>query len=103
MVVFLAGMTMNSATIVANGGMPYSVPAARRAGFSEASIGDVLGHPRLTAESHLAPLADAIPVPYLQTVASVGDLLIFAGISWLLISIALRATRRPATPASVPA
>lgn len=97
--VFLAGMTMNFAAILANGGMPYSVPAARRAGLSPAQIDvEVLGHPHLTAESRLAPLADVLPVPPLHAVASVGDLLIFGGLSWLLISLTKRRTPVPAPP-----
>ncbi|GIE98886.1 hypothetical protein Ari01nite_63510 [Paractinoplanes rishiriensis] len=87
MALFVTGMSMNFAAIVANGGMPFSVPAARRAGFTEAEIGtDVLGHPPLTPGSRLTPLADVIPLPGLHIVASAGDVLIFAGLVWLLLS-----------------
>lgn len=90
-VAFLAGLSMNSLAVAVNGGMPFSAPAARWAGFSEERISAyVVGHPELTAESRLAPLADVIPVPGLPAVASVGDLLIFGGLTLFLISTMMR-------------
>lgn len=96
---FLTGMTLNSLAIAANGGMPFSTTAARWAGLTETQIETyVVGHPPLTGESRLAPLADVLPVPGLHAVASVGDLLIFAGLPWLLAVIMLRGARTPAAP-----
>jgi len=93
---FLAGMTMNTVAIAANGGMPFAVGSARWAGLSEQEIrAYVPGHPPLTTESRLAPLADVLPVPGVHAVASVGDLLIFGGLTWLLITIMMRETRDP--------
>jgi hypothetical protein len=88
---FAGGLSMNFAAIVTNGGMPFSVPAARTAGFTSAAItADVPAHPHLTTGSRLAALADVLPVPHLHIVASAGDLLIITGIVWLLVSIMVR-------------
>lgn len=101
--VFLAGTTMNSAAMVANGGMPFSLTAARWAGFTDRQLDThVTGHPPLTADSRLVPLADVIPVPLLPAVASVGDLLIFVGLIWLLVATMMRRPADAAAPAHRP-
>jgi hypothetical protein len=102
MAMFVLGMTMNTLAIAANGGMPFSVGAARSAGLAEAEIETyVPGHPPLTTGSRLAPLADVLPVPGIHAVASVGDLLIFGGLTWLLIAIMMRGTQDSAVPRPV--
>lgn len=91
------GMSLNSVTVMLNGGMPFSASAARAAGFSEQEIATPrLGHPRLTTQSRLTPLADVIAVPGLQRVLSVGDLLMLIGGAWMLVTITTPARRRSA-------
>jgi len=92
LVVFATGYTANTAAVAANGGMPFSARAAELAGFSAAEIASPkLGHPPLTADSALMPLADLIPVPLLQRVVSVGDLFMILGATLLLAAL----TRTP--------
>ncbi|MFC7530020.1 DUF5317 family protein [Actinoplanes sp. GCM10030250] len=102
MAMFIVGMTLNTVVIAVNEGMPFSVGAARWAGLTEAEIDAyVPGHPPLTNVSRLAPLADVVPVPGVHAVASVGDVLIFGGLTWLLIAIMMRGIRDPAASTSV--
>ncbi|WCN79457.1 DUF5317 family protein [Micromonospora sp. LH3U1] len=102
MAIFIVGMTMNTLAIAANGGMPFSLGAAKWAGMTDAEIEKyVPGHPPLTTDSRLAPLADVLPVPGVHAVASIGDLLIIGGLTWLLIAIMLQGIQDPAVPASV--
>lgn len=95
---FVAGFTLNSLTIGLNGGMPFSVRAAQLAGLSPEVIATSrAGHRPLAPDSVLALFADVVPVPGLQRVVSVGDLLVLLGIAWLLISVGLLAGRHPRT------
>ena len=96
--VFALGFTLNTVTIALNGGMPVSAWAAHKAGFSERAIA---ASNTSSAETVLRIFADAIPVPALGIVLSPGDLLMFAGICWLIIALARRNT--PALSASRPA
>jgi hypothetical protein len=83
------GFTVNSLAIAVNGGMPFSVPGARVAGFSEAEIATpIVGHPPITTDSALIMFADVIPLPGLHRVISIGDILLLAGLVWLLAAIA---------------
>jgi hypothetical protein len=85
----LAGLVLNALVILANGGaMPVSADALRLVGRYDFALqlGAVgpIGHAQLaTPDTRLRFLADIIPlspVPFFQTVASVGDLLIAAGV-----------------------
>ncbi|HEY8601144.1 MAG TPA: DUF5317 domain-containing protein [Thermomicrobiales bacterium] len=100
----LLGLVLNAIVILANGGaMPVSADALRLVGRYDYALQlrdeGPLGHVELaTAETVLRPLADIIPlspVPLFQTVASVGDLLIAAG---MLIIFYVGTLRPPAVP-----
>ncbi|GAA1412676.1 DUF5317 family protein [Catellatospora coxensis] len=70
------GFTLNSAAIAVNGGaMPFAAGAPAR---------EAVGHVRLRPDHHLPWLADVIPVPMFARVVSVGDLILMAGIAFLL-------------------
>jgi hypothetical protein len=85
------GFTLNTLVIVLNGGMPFSAQAARWAGLPEQVIAEAgTRYQQTSAETSFAALGDVVPVPLLQKVVSVGDLLMFVGISWLLIALAWR-------------
>jgi hypothetical protein len=81
------GFTINTAVILVNvGTMPFSVRAARWAGLSEEAIQrQVVGHSRLGDVHHLRSFSDLIPVPGLEKVVSIGDLLMVAGITGILV------------------
>ncbi|MGN9910070.1 DUF5317 family protein [Phytohabitans sp. LJ34] len=96
--IFALGFTLNTATIALNGGMPLSAWAARKAGFSERAIA---ASNEISAETMFPIFADVIPVPALRIVLSLGDLLMFAGICWLIIALARRDA--PARSTSQPA
>jgi hypothetical protein len=103
---FAVGSTLNTLVIVLNGGMPFSGRAARRAGLPEQVIAETgTRYHQTSAETTAASLGDVIPVPLLQKVVSVGDVLLFVGISWLLVAGAWRAhgpsgSEAPATGSS---
>ena len=99
-IVIAAGLLAQALVVTANGGaMPYLSEAATIAG---ATIRE--GNPlqiALGADSQLPFLADVIPFPFNGRAYSVGDLLIAAGIVWLLLSVTLQArsqTRRARLP-----
>lgn len=75
-----AGISLNLIAIVANEGMPISVPAAHVAGLSIPADG--LHHP-MTESTHLKALVDVIPVPLFRNVYSAGDVVLAVGGFWL--------------------
>lgn len=90
-----AGFTLNSLVTVLNGAMPFSVDAARTAGFSEdmiATSGPL--YVAITDRTMLPVFADVIPVPFLQKVISAGDVLMFIGIAWLVVALARHGVKR---------
>jgi DHA3 family macrolide efflux protein-like MFS transporter len=95
-----AGVLANGAAVVVNGGyMPVWRPALELAGFTPADL--VTSFYRLLPEQLGAewlllagPFADIIPipVPFVRNVASMGDVMIAAGLSWFLFSTLLEGT-----------
>ncbi|GAA2875032.1 DUF5317 family protein [Nonomuraea rubra] len=79
--VILAGGAMNGLAILVNGRMPF-------AGTS----GETPKHEVMDAATRLPWLGDVIPVPGTHLLISVGDLLLVAGIGWL-IAAGMRAPR----------
>ena len=95
------GAVLNAAATAINGGMPFSVAAARTAGIDAASIADPTpGHVPIDAATRLVAFADVVPVPGLHLVFSVGDVLLWAGLAACLVVVALR---RPADVVAPPA
>lgn len=99
LVVLVLGFTANTLVTVLNGAMPFSAPAARTAGFSEEMIGNSGPfYETISSQTLLPVLADVIPVPLLQKVVSVGDVLMFVGIASLVVALAsgaVHARREP--------
>lgn len=94
----VVGLAMNLAVISANGGMPVSCTAVVRSG----QVGlceDLRREPGL--KHHLAgpgdvlmPLADVIPIaPPIKQVVSLGDVVMYTGIFWLVVA-SMRGGRR---------
>ena len=105
----LLGLLLNAIVILANGGaMPVSADALRLVGRYDYALQlrdeGPIGHVALaTADTVLRPLADIIPLsplPLFQTVASVGDLLIAAGMLLIFYVGTLRPPAVPTAPTS---
>jgi hypothetical protein len=80
------GMALNVVVIAANGAMPVSQRALDKAGY-EGNVGDLdRKHEILDADTKLPWLADVIPVPYLRTIISLGDIVLAIGIGQLVYS-----------------
>lgn len=92
----LLGLLLNTLVIFANGGhMPVSVEALKRAGVEGweeilKNRSDAV-HSLLDETTRLPFLGDVIPLPPLRKAASLGDLLILAGIAGVVVEGALRA------------
>jgi hypothetical protein len=91
------GLALNVAVIGANAGMPVSPDAIRAAGGSAAPPGVRLDAKRHVMEEGdvIAILGDVIPIPPpIAVVVSVGDLLLYGGLAWLVFQ-AMRGRGRP--------
>lgn len=100
----LAGLLLNAAVILPNGGMPVSEAAIRASGQGEMLRAFVeegaTKHHLMTEEDVLRPLGDVIGIPPpIRQVVSVGDVLIYAGIVWFVVA-AMRGGARSAARAS---
>jgi hypothetical protein len=100
----LIGLLLNLAVIAANGGMPVSRSALVRSGqastLAELENGAGSKHHLETGQDVLTPLADVIAIGSpVNQVASVGDVLVYAGLLWLIVGV-MRGGRRadPAPP-----
>ena len=97
----LVGLALNTAVIVSNGGMPVSAQALRSS--EQTDVLEDLQHAGAdkhhleTADDVLTPLGDVvgIPPPLAQAV-SIGDVLVYAGLMWFVIS-AMRGRIRPSS------
>jgi hypothetical protein len=104
MFLVVIGLACNMTVIVVNGGMPASAQALIDSG-QEDVLADVRHqggadkHHLLTDDDQLTFLADVIAVPQpIGQAVSVGDILVYAGLTWLIV-----ATMRGWTPSARPA
>ncbi|GEK21812.1 DUF5317 family protein [Cellulomonas xylanilytica] len=95
LVVATVGALSNALATALNGGMPFSVPAARSVGLD---VTGAPGHVPIDGSTVLVPLADLVPVPGVAMVFSVGDVLLWVGLAAVLV-LAAAATRLPGGPA----
>lgn len=100
MALVLLGLVLNAAVIIPNGGMPVSENALERSG--QLDLLQVLidegaaKHHLMTDDDVLTPLADVIAIPKpLGQIVSVGDLVLYAGVVWLIVAVMLGRTRSP--------
>ena len=77
------GLLLNVLVIGVNGGMPVSLEAAEVAGISDFSAWGIKHEP-LTDDTLLPWIADVIPVPGFKKLISIGDVVLAAGIGWLV-------------------
>jgi hypothetical protein len=88
----ILGLLLNGLVVTANGGMPVSRSALVASG--ERQLSHALAEDRTRrhyllrpGEDVLTPLADIIPVPSpIEDVVSVGDVLLYAGLVWMIIA-----------------
>lgn len=74
-----AGLLLNAVVIAANRAMPVDPAAIAALGLGDLEVPPGK-HTLLTADTRLPLLADIIPVPWLRSILSVGDLVIAAGL-----------------------
>ena len=80
MIVAAAGMALNVIVIAANGAMPVS-----RSGAAGVRLEDLgFKHEFLDESTRLPFLADVIPIDFLRTLISAGDVVLAAGIAWFV-------------------
>lgn len=88
------GWLLNLLVIAANGGMPVSRAALRRAG-SDPSVdieeGHLFKHVPADDDTSLYFLADIIPVPPIENVVSIGDIVLILGIIVFIASAMAKA------------
>jgi hypothetical protein len=92
MPLLFAGLALNFVVIATNGGMPVSEHALERSG--QADVVKLLladegaKHHLLTSDDHVTFLADVIPIgPPVKQVMSLGDVLVYAGLAWLIVAV----------------
>lgn len=92
------GLLANALVIAVNGAMPVSAGAAARAGVDVAAAVADGRHEPLTRASRLPALGDVVPVPLPVSpqVVSPGDLLVAAGLAWLVVAGMTGTARRAA-------
>lgn len=93
----LIGLLLNAAVVIPNGGMPVSAEAVARSGQDGAlealTAGTTGKHHLMTDDDVLTPLADIIPIPEpIGAIASVGDLVLYLGVAWLIVAVMLGRT-----------
>jgi MFS family permease len=94
----LVGTLANLVPVMLNGGsMPIWAPALTAAGFSPADVRSafhaiIFDAPGPSFLLHGGPLADIIPIPIpiIQNVISVGDLILAVGLAWFAFAAVLR-------------
>jgi len=93
------GLALNVLVIGANGAMPVGERAVEIIGIEE--VRDFgIKHEPLDDDTWFPWIADVIPVPGLGTVISAGDIVLAAGLSYLVYARALAGKREVTTPAS---
>jgi hypothetical protein len=103
MFLVVIGLACNMTVIVVNGGMPASAQALIDSGQEDVLVflqdQGADKHHLLTDEDQLTFLADVIAVPQpIGQAVSVGDILVYAGLTWLIV-----AAMRGWTPSARPA
>lgn len=102
----VVGLALNMLVIGANGGMPVSVSAVEASGQPAAAVELRAGNAdlkhELSEDARLGFLSDVIPVPApFRQVVSVGDVVFYLGLMWLVISAMRRRKEPPAVADAV--
>lgn len=96
MIVLTIGMVLNLFPVLANGAVPVSELALQSVGVVDAAGSAVIDGPResTATATRLAFLGDVIPVPVVNRVVSIGDLVVLVALADLTMNLFLRARRR---------
>jgi len=78
------GLALNAFVIGANQGMPVSADAAHSAGATVPNDTSSIKHERMDDDTLLPWLGDVIPLSVGNQVLSIGDLVLAAGMGWLV-------------------
>jgi hypothetical protein len=81
-----AGLALNLIVIASNGAMPVSAQATETFGGSPPAEGGGFKHEPMTDTTSFAILGDVIPIGPLRLVISLGDVLLAAGILYLVFA-----------------
>jgi hypothetical protein len=102
--ILAAGLVVYLAVMEANWGLPVALDAARVAGIVPgAYLESAVKHRRMLPSTPLGFLGDVIPIPYLRTVVSVGDVVIAVGIFRLVDALVRYDPRHRAARGAPPA
>ena len=90
-VLILAGLALNLLVVSVNRGMPVTRSALETSGqgdlLDDLASGQGAKHHLANDDDILLPLADVIPIPPpIAQVVSAGDVLVYAGLVWLVIA-----------------
>jgi hypothetical protein len=99
------GWALNVLAIVPNGGMPVSDSALDRAGIAPSTSvihGHLAKHVSMNHGTVLRALGDVIPLSWLRSVVSPGDIVMAVGIG-ILVAVAMRTPVRGESPVTTPA
>jgi hypothetical protein len=103
-VLILVGLASNFTVIAVNGGMPvtrHALVASGQADTLSLLVRDGGAKHHLASSSDsLLPLGDVIPIKGVDQAVSVGDVLTYLGVMWLIVWCMLR--RAPAVPEGSP-
>lgn len=98
------GLALNAVVVGLNGAMPVTAAAAERAGLDLTRIaaGADPRHELAVPETRLPWLGDVLPLPWpgWPEVVSAGDVVLLAGLGWLVVAGMRRAPRRYVVPAA---
>ena len=99
MIVLLIGMSLNILPIIANGSVPVSEAALQSVGVVDESGAARIDGPRESTEvaGSLAFLGDVVPVPIVDKVVSLGDLIMLVAIADIATNLFLRRRRTEAS------
>jgi hypothetical protein len=87
--ILLLGWLLNAVPIAANGGMPLSLWAYRRAGLTETPTPRTGGFYKIviaSSSTRLNFLGDVIPVAAIRQVVSLGDIALIVGIGCFVVA-----------------
>ena len=103
MIIMLLGLLMNTAPLLANGTMPVSDLALQSVGaVDESGATEITGLRESTSTAtRLAAFGDVIPVPVVNSVVSLGDLVMLVALADIATNLLLRARRRELDDAGV--
>lgn len=96
MIVLSIGMLLNLFPVLANGAVPVSELALQSVGVVDEAGNAVIDGPRASTSTatRLAFLGDVIPVPVVNRVVSIGDLIVLVALADLVMNLFLRGRER---------